>query len=124
MEYFSRCCFLIYRKRRSVILEDDLKYVNQMEVSMHERLKMFKETESKGMEEIEVKCKFLALIGLGNLLLAKLLGAIPKEEVVYKVLWRRSVVQLTRGVRSSVWSAFEPILGRVAARDLFSRLVG
>merc|ERR1712189_24755 len=41
-------------KRRSVALEDDLSYVKQMEVSMHERLKMFKETESKDKEKIEL----------------------------------------------------------------------
>ncbi len=33
-----------------------------------------------------------------------------------KVLWRRGVIQLTRGVRRSVWSGFEPNHGSVTAR--------
>ncbi len=33
-----------------------------------------------------------------------------------KVLWRRGVIQLTRGVRSSVWSGFEPSHGSITAR--------
>ena len=32
------------------------------------------------------------------------------------VLWRRGVIQLTRGVKSSVWSGFEPSHGSVTAR--------
>ncbi len=33
-----------------------------------------------------------------------------------KVQWRRGVIQLTRGVRSSVWSGFEPSHGSGLAR--------
>ena len=44
----------LYSNRKSLILEEDLKYLDEMDSSVFDRLKQFKDTESKSKEDMEV----------------------------------------------------------------------
>ena len=57
MTLFSFCS-----KRKSVILEEDLNYRNEMECSVSDRLRQFKESESKKKEDLQVQCLTLLLV--------------------------------------------------------------
>ena len=52
-------------KRKSLALEEDLKYRNEMESSVFDRLRQFKETEHKSKENLEVIIRHLAIIPAG-----------------------------------------------------------
>ena len=59
------CCvstiLFLYSNRKSLILEEDLKYLDEMDSSVFDRLKQFKETESKSKEDMEVTLYFFTL---------------------------------------------------------------
>lgn len=61
-------------KRKSIILEEDLNYRNEMECSVFDRLRQFKESESKKKEDLQVwRFKLLPTIGFARIWNAKVL---------------------------------------------------